>query len=1306
MQVDHRTELAAIKRFDQLVRYLRDRMGWPIEGEDFEEITFEYTPDELGIDPKNAAKIQEIKRLRPLSAAQPWGIFFVKFEPKRLPVIALRRILSQVALKKRASANSADRAAWAADDLLFVSNYGEGEERQISFAHFSSPADGRDLPTLKVLGWDNRDTALHLDAVARELSENLAWPKNDKDAETWRRQWRGAFTIGHREVTTKSQELSIRLADLARAIRDRIGTALAIETEGGPLTRLMKAFQVSLVHDMDAGGFADMYAQTIAYGLLSARIADPHKKTADDFAGHMRTNPFLRELMETFLKVGGRKGKAGGPGIDFDELGVGEVVALLDAANMEAVIRDFGDRNPQEDPVIHFYELFLHEYDAEKRLQRGVFYTPRPVVSYIVRSVHELLRTEFGLEDGLADTTTWGQMARRHEKLAIPDGVSPDDDFVQVLDPATGTGTFLVEVIDLIHRTLIAKWKKQGKYEKEIEALWNEYVRAHLLTRLHGYELLMAPYAIAHVKIGLKLYETGYHFSSEQRARVYLTNALEPPHDFSGTFDFAIPALAHEVQAVNTIKRDHHFTVVIGNPPYANYSANLGARARSLVDRYRQFAGKLIRERNQLQFERNLQDDYVKFISIGESEIQRGGVGILAYITNATMLASTSLRGMRERLVREFSILHELHLHGGANEISEDSYRDQNVFEIAQAVGIHVYLRRADIDKSTILFSHLWGSRAEKYSFLSSHSVSDTPWAAVVPDSENCAFVPHEGTKDLAMARLGDVFVQFGAGIKTNRDAVAIGYSPAELKEAVKSFSPELLARSDSSGLVKPILYRPFDQRVIFYHEDVVASRSLPTMQHVLAGPNIGLVASSTWTSPDRFSVGMSRTMVEMKSGTHDRGTTYFPLYRYDKILGASKTRAINLKSDFVARWRQLSAAPLIVEGKIDNTEVIGPDDLLFWIYGICHSNAYRERFRALLAQGFPIVLFPRQGALLSEVVRCGRELAAFHLMEAEQLENTVTTYTGPKSPVVSRVSWSDGTVWLDGGSGRKDQPGTIGFHGVPEAVWNFHIGGYQVCEKWLKDRRGRTLTEDDIAHYQKIVVALSETIRLMKEIDEIIERHGGWPGAFVPAGEVAADGTESAGRESTADVVVAAMPKRTAVPPRVAAGPVTTLLEAAEPVAADYKAHPRTADDIDREELICQIRQLFSSGGGRSREVAIRELATQLGYERVGPRIRGELENAIRTAVRRGILLSQGEDLHIDCRSIDDYERDFLKTQFLASLEGRTWTDREEAIRGFARWIGFRRTGQNIEDAARSLISGLIRDGRLESDGPNIRRT
>jgi hypothetical protein len=515
--------LREIRTFPSLVKYLRDELDWPIEADDFEELVFDWEPDELGIDQANTAKIKEIKQLRPLAPSQPWGVFFVKFEPKRLPVVALRRILGQLVIKRRATAKAAERAVWHTGDLLFISNYGEGEERRMSLANFSDDQNKNDLPTLKVLGWDNLDTPLHLDDVAEELSAHLTWPKNEQDVEGWRSTWRSAFTLGVHEVVTTSKELSVRLAELARAIRDRIRTALAIETERGPLTKLMKAFQEALVHDLDADGFADMYAQTITYGLLSARIADPQKKTADDFSAHMRTNPFLRQLMEAFLRIGGRRGRAGGPCIDFDELGVGEVVELLDDANMEAVVRDFGDRNAQEDPVTHFYEGFAKQYDPIDKVRRGEFYTPRPVVSYIVRSVHQLLREEFGLVDGLADITTWGEMAKRDNDLKIPDGVSAEQAFVQILDPATGTGTFLVEVIDIIHETLLAKWKAQGHSKQDVEALWNEYVPKHLLTRLHAYELKMAPYAIAHLKIGLKLYETGYRFDTDERARIYLT---------------------------------------------------------------------------------------------------------------------------------------------------------------------------------------------------------------------------------------------------------------------------------------------------------------------------------------------------------------------------------------------------------------------------------------------------------------------------------------------------------------------------------------------------------------------------------------------------------------------------------------------------------------------------------------------------------------------------------------------------------------------------------------------------------------
>lgn len=1115
MTTDHRAKLATIKRFDQLIAYLRDEMGWPLQRATWDELTFDFTADELGIDPKTAAKIQEIKRLRPLSASQPWGIFFIKFEPKRLPVVALRRILGQVALKKRASANSAERAAWAADDLLFVSNYGEGEERQISFAHFSGAKDGYDLPTLKVLGWDDRDTALHLDAVARELTENLAWPDDDRDGEAWRTRWRAAFTLRNREVVTTSRELSIRLAELARSIRDRLKTALAVETDKGPLTKLMKAFQEALVHDLTADGFADMYAQTIAYGLLSSRIADPHKKTVDDFAAHMRTNPFLRELMETFLKVGGRRGKAGGPGIDFDELGVSEVVELLDDANMEAVVSDFGDKNPQEDPVIHFYELFLKEYDAKKRMQRGVFYTPRPVVSYIVRSVDELLRTEFGLADGLADTTNWGEMAKRHKDLKIPDGVSPDQDFVQILDPATGTGTFLVEVIDIIHKTLAAKWKGQGHGEKQIDALWNEYVPKHLLTRLHGYELLMAPYAIAHLKIGLKLYETGYRFGSDERARVYLTNALEPAQDFSERFEFAIPALAREATAVNEIKRAQRFTAVIGNPPYSGHSANKGAWIADRIRDYYFVGGKPLGERNT----KWLQDDYVKFVRLGQSCVQQSSRGVFAFITNHGYLDNPTFRGMRQNLLDTFGKSFVVNLHGNVKK-GGGGTDDQNVFDIQQGVAVGVWVRTcAGRHSPASFYGEMKGCRDSKYERLHRETASRTAVTAVVTAPPFYLLLPQTASlrdEFAAWASLTSIFRVFTMGVTTGRDQLCVSFDEQDARTKLEDFvsqvsETDLALRyglSNKSGWniaaarksvrvsgvsrrsVRALAYRPFDTRALYLDAAIVGRPRLDVLKNMLGGDNVAL-CTTRQVNGDYSHILCTRLLandclVSLASGER---TYSFPLFiAPDRgALLPRVDRDPNLARQFLSDLLQELGRP---PKRGAATSELGASDAFSYIYSVLHSPCYRSRYAEFLKIDFPRLPLTSSMELFRALARLGGELVALHLLESTKVDNAITEYIGGRAPEVEKVSWSKNTVWID-----KAQ--TIGFRGVREEVWNFHIGGYQVCAKWLKDRKGRKLLKDDISHYHKIVVALSETIRLMTEIDEVIEQHGGWPGAF-----------------------------------------------------------------------------------------------------------------------------------------------------------------------------------------------------------------
>jgi len=1142
--------LQSVNDFDSLLIYLRDELDWPVEDYGFDDLTFQYTAQELGLDDQSAAKVTAIRRLRPLDDEQPWGIFFLELEPKRLPVVALRRVLSKMTLKKRASSNRSDSPAWHADDILFISRTGESDERHLTFAHFAANPEKADLPVLKVLGWDASDTVLRIDHVAELLKEKLVWPEDPSDSDQWRKQWRDAFTLKHREQVTTAKEMASRLAELARSIRGAIREVLAVESENGPLTKIMDAFRESLVHDLDPEQFADTYAQTITYGLLSARITDPRKNTLDDLASHMQTNPFLKELMESFIHVGGRKKNDSGAGLDFDELGVSDVIELLDNANMEAVVRDFGKQNQQEDPVIHFFEGFLQEYDKSIRKDRGVFYTPWPVVSFIVRSVDELLRTEFGLEDGLADTTTWGEMAGRIDDLEIPEGATPDQAFVQILDPATGTGTFLVEVIDLIHNTMTAKWQVEGHSNKKVAALWNAYVPEHLLPRLHGYELMMAPYAIAHMKIGLKLYETGYRFESPERARVYLTNALELAQDFSGTLAFAIPALAHEAEEVNAIKRDQRFTVVIGNPPYSAFSSNPSTTEDGrltfiggLIEDYKVIDGEPVREKKWW-----LQDDYVKFIRFTQWVVSRAGIGIFGLITNHSYLDNPTFRGMRWQLLDALGQLFVLNLHGNAKTAGkgEAELRDQNVFDIQQGVSILVgvsSLQRRSLGHTR--YADLLGPREGKYAYLANQNLAGIEWDELSPSPENFMLVPQDLSLEMEYKRfqpLNDIFRVKSVGIVTARDALTISIESDELWERIQKFvslsaegarkafslrkdvrdwKVEMAQRDIAlSGPMKtkivPVSYRPLDTRFTYYtgqSRGFIGQPQRGVMRHLIGTGNVALVTtrqqsvSGPWTL-----TWVSKFIVESSfiSNRTAEINYVFPLNLVltedtaDDLL-ESQGDSSNLSGTFLGVFSTI----------LDSKEDLRPKDVFRYLYALLHSPSFRARYAEFLKIDFPRLPLTRSLELFQTLALVGSDLVDLHLMDSPKLNSSITELVGAGDFLVEEVSYSDETVWID-------KAKTHGFRGVPQDVWNFQIGCYQVCEKWLKDRQakggtkprpGRVLTDEDIEHYQKIVVALSETIRLMAEIDEVIDAHGGWPGAF-QAGD--------AGDKPVSDVVYA----------------------------------------------------------------------------------------------------------------------------------------------------------------------------------------
>ncbi len=900
---------------------------------------------------------------------------------------------------------------------------------------------------------------------------------------------------------------------------------------------------------MKEDDFADMYAQTIAYGLLSARVSRPAGLVPEDMVLMVPpTNPFLKELMETFLHVGGRKRQTDGAIVDFDELGINEVIETLRDANMEAVLRDFDNRNPQEDPVIHFYELFLKEYDPKRRMQRGVFYTPKPVVSYIVRSVHELLQTEFGLEDGLASTVTWREMAERFPCLAreegeagrdpettksgiqIPEGTDPDSPFVTILDPATGTATFLVEVIDVIHRTLTDKWKRERLTPAQQKDAWNQYVPRHLLPRVFGYELMMAPYAIAHMKIGLKLGETGYRFRTKERARVYLTNALEPWARQLGLIGFE--ALAHEAAAVNEVKRYTRFTVVIGNPPYSIVSQNGGTWITSLMETYK----------HDVRTERNIQplsDDYLKFLRLGQFSIETARTGVLSLITNHTYLSGIIHRGVRRTLLNVFRSIEVLDLHGSAllGLLSPTGQADKNVFDIQQGVSIVTCAVCPSRSKTPSLArADLWGQREYKYRVLT--GTEELPIFSPVEPTPPYFFYAISKSPDEAYrcgVSVADLFEQRSAGFVTGRDEALISFQRQDIADLVDDLAnshitdDDIASRyrmSDTSGWpvsrrrkgakhdrdrhgkIRRVAYRPFDDRFTFYSDFLQRSR-LSVFRHLLK-ENVALITSRLVKGEQPAHFFVSRLPVEkiFLSPKTSNNAFVFPLYCYplDNTLDKSGRPGVGISpswASYIANLLHLVWSDSRIKDET-NVHTLHPEELLGYAYAVFHSPEYRSRYAEFLKIDFPRLPLTGSLDLFRALSRLGGELVALHLLESPKLAQASTEYIGSPNAEVEKISWSNETVWVD-----KKQ--TIGFRGVPEPVWKFYIGGYQVCHKWLKDRKGRTLSKDDIAHYQKIVVALSETIRLMAEIDETIDRYGGWPGAFVTDSPVTGEVPESA---------------------------------------------------------------------------------------------------------------------------------------------------------------------------------------------------
>ncbi len=893
------------------------------------------------------------------------------------------------------------------------------------------------------------------------------------------------FCLHVGQTIKSSKKLAEMMAGKARLLSEVIEKALTsdeVNHENSTLNDQMKAFKEILIHDITPKGFADVYAQTITYGMFAARLHDPTLPTfsrQEAFELIPKSNPFLKKLFGYIA------------GLELDERIkwiVDDLVQIFLACNVEDMLKNYGKSTKMEDPIIHFYEDFLSEYDPKLRKARGVWYTPQPVVDFIVRAVDDVLKTEFDLPQGLADTS------KTKVKINL-NGKQVEQEYhkVQVLDPATGTGTFLAQVIKHIHK----------KFEGQ-QGIWSNYIETHLIPRLNGFELLMASYAMAHLKLDLLLTETGYKPTTNQRLRVYLTNSLEESHPDTGTL-FA-NWLSTEANEANHIKRDTPVMCIIGNPPYSVSSNNKSDWIEKLTSDYK----KDMNERNI----NPLSDDYIKFIRFGQYFIDKNSSGILAYISNNSFIDGIIHRQMRKHLLGSFDQIYILDLHGNAKkkEVCLDGSPDQNVFDIMQGVSINIFIKTGKKKKSElgkVYHYDLQGTREFKYSFLEGNFLKSIEWENLKFDQTNYFFVKKD-FKDESEYKRGfstnDLFIYGASGIKTERDSLVISFSPNELNEKIfelKNIDSEefrkkhkisvdgrdwklQLAKEDilnNNPILLKIHYRPFDIRYTFYTGKTKGFHAYPRKEvthNFLNKDNFGLIHLRQNNVNEEFVTLVTNVMTE--KGSLVCGNYYIsPLYFYPESneqqkIGQATVRIPNLNNEIVKQLGEKIDLKYTAE-KETTKNTFAPIDILDYIYAVLHSPKYREKYKEFLKIDFPRVPYPKDKETFLEMVKLGGEIRQIHLLESPTVEKYITQYPVDGDNVVVKPVFKDGKVYINE---------TQYFDNVPQIAWDFYIGGYQPAQKWLKDRKDRKLEFDDILHYQKIIVALTETHRLMQEIDKI----------------------------------------------------------------------------------------------------------------------------------------------------------------------------------------------------------------------------
>jgi adenine specific DNA methyltransferase len=841
----------------------------------------------------------------------------------------------------------------------------------------------------------------------------------------------------------KAEDLVTLMAAKAQLLSKIIEKALTEDHTKGiqtDLTDQLTAFSNVLIHDISPKDFADMYAQTITYGLFTARYHDPTLPTFSRQEAYQllpASNPFLKKLF----------GYIAGMEVDTRiSWVIDDLVQMYLACDVAQMLASYG-KDASKDPIVHFYEDFLEAFDPQVRKDLGVWYTPLPVVNFMVRTLDTLLKEQFQLPQGIADTSKIKVQTQQDNKIAGFDIEEKEYHRVQILDPATGTGTFLAQIIEYIAQQFASQ-----------QGIWQNYVQEHLLPRLNGFELLMASYAIAHLKLDMLLSQTQIT-QSTNRIQIYLTNSLEEP-----TPDRSLPLarwLSDEANEANRIKRDTPVMCIIGNPPYNGSSTNKGSWIMNLMEDYKKEPNskKKLAERNP----KWINDDYVKFIRFGAHFIEKNGSGILIYINPHGFLDNPTFRGMRYHLLKTFDSIYTIDLHGNSRkkETTPSGETDENVFNIMQGVSINIFVKKnnpKNTELAKVYHYDLYGKRTEKLAFLDENNLHTIPFTQLNPIAPNYLFVPKNDTLLTEYNQgfsINELFKINSVGVVTGNDAVLVDTDKQILLSKVK----EAYTITSELTNIKKITYRPFDIRYIYWDTSLVTRSRKNVMQHFIKGNNIGLVVSRANRQLSLNYMFVTKGITDLHILDNAADSSYvFPLYLYLQGEGHFKDTLDKIPNLNPEILKKLGGNPLTA---------------FDYCYGVLHDKNYREQYKEFLKIDFPRIPYPKDNEELQHYATIGKHLRELHLLESPQLQALITSFPIAGNNTITEIKRVD--------TGQKDKGNvyindTQYFADVPLKAWEAYIGGYQPAQKWLKDRKGQTLTYNDIIHYQQIIVALQKT--------------------------------------------------------------------------------------------------------------------------------------------------------------------------------------------------------------------------------------